>query len=150
MAREEFERVLAVGASPAEAWEVMTDIPRLVQWLSILEDAEELEHLSRYRAQLMDRLGMFALRADLDIEVTDHEEPRWLKARADGEDRQMGSRIVVELELTLQEAEKGATLEVSGVYDVTGRVATLGSSTIRRKADKIMEEFFTHLSAELS
>lgn len=150
MAREEFTRELAVGASPSEAWQVMTDIPRLVRWISVLEDAEELEHLSRYRALLMDRLGMFSLRADLDIEVTDHAEPSWLRARAAGEDRQMGSRIAVELELNLRDVDGGTVLTVDGVYDVTGRVATLGSSTIRRKADKLIEEFFANLSAELA
>lgn len=150
MPKQEFARELVVDATPAEAWDVMTDIPRLVRWISVLDEAQELEHLARYEAHLMDRLGMFSLRADLAIEVTEHSAPHYLRARAAGEDRQMGSRIAVELELKLREVDSGVLLDVSGVYDVTGRVATLGNSTIRRKADKVIEEFFTNLSAEFA
>jgi carbon monoxide dehydrogenase subunit G len=33
---------------------------------------------------------------------------------------------------------------------VTGRAATLGASSIRRKGDKIIEEFLANLARELS
>lgn len=149
MARESFERELAVESSPGDTWTVVTDVPRLVSWISVLEDAEVIDPLARYRACLSDRIGMFSLRADLDIEVTEHVEPTHLRARAEGEDRQMGSRIAVEVDMELQPAGEGTRLLVQGTYEVSGRVATMGSSTIRRKADKIMDEFFSQLAEEV-
>jgi uncharacterized protein len=149
MAREEFERRLQLSSPPDEVWRVVTDVPRLIEWISILEDAETVEELSRYRATLRDRLGMFSLRADLDIRITDHEDAKWLRGTAEGEDRQVGSRIAVALELSLDGEGGGTELTVTGTYEVTGRVATMGASTIHRKADKIVEEFFTSLAGEL-
>jgi carbon monoxide dehydrogenase subunit G len=40
-------------------------------------------------------------------------------------------------------------VDVSGSYSVTGRVASMGSSQVKRKADKILEEFFTQAGQEL-
>lgn len=149
MARESFRRELAVEAPPSETWAVVTDVPRLVTWISVLEEAEVIEPLARYRALLSDRLGMFSLRADLHIEVTEHVEPTRLRARAEGEDRQMGSRITVEVDMGLHPDGDGTRLVVEGAYEVSGRVATMGSSTIRRKADKIMDEFFAQLAQDV-
>lgn len=152
MAHEEFERSFVVPASARSTWDTITDVQRLISWLSVLEEAETIQPLDRYRAVLQDRLGMFSLRADLDITVSEHTEPTFIAASAEGEDRQVGSRIQVAVRLGLDEREEGAQtlLTVSGHYEVTGRVATLGSATIRRKADKILEEFFTNLSNELT
>jgi carbon monoxide dehydrogenase subunit G len=38
---------------------------------------------------------------------------------------------------------------VTGRYEITGRIATLGSGPIRKKGDKVLEEFFTNLGREL-
>lgn len=149
MARESFRRELVVEAPPSETWAVVTDVPRLVTWISVLEDAEVIEPLARYRALLADRIGMFSLRADLDIEITEHVEPTRLRARAEGEDRRMGSRIAVEADMGLHPNGDGTRLLVEGTYEVSGRVATMGSSTIRRKADKIMNEFFSQLARDI-
>ena len=152
MAHEDFSRSFAVPASALSTWATMTDVEQLISWISVLEDASTVEPLDRYRAVLQDRLGMFALRADLEILVTEHTEPTFIVATAEGEDRQVGSRIRVDVRLELDERQDGGEthLTVSGRYEVTGRVATLGSSTIRRKADKILEEFFTNLGTVLT
>lgn len=149
MATQDFAREFVVPATPEATWSVVTDVDRLVGWISVLEQAETLEELARYQATLNDRIGMFALRADLDIVVKEKELARRIVAHAQGEDRQIGSEIRVQLELRLEPQDGGTQLAIAGTYEVTGRVATLGSSTIRRKADKILEEFFSNLSEEL-
>jgi carbon monoxide dehydrogenase subunit G len=40
-------------------------------------------------------------------------------------------------------------LSVDGCYEVAGRVATLGAGTIRKKADKLMDEFFGNMKRTL-
>lgn len=149
MAREDFERSFSVAASTERTWDVMTDVEQLVGWISILEQVETIAPLDRYRATLKDRIGMFALRAGVDIVVSEVKEFAFLKASAEGEDRQLGSRILVDLEVALERVGTGTELRISGNYEITGKVATLGSSAIRRKADKILEEFFSSVAGAL-
>jgi carbon monoxide dehydrogenase subunit G len=144
MPRSTFERILEVSSSADECWQVLLDVPRLTSWISIIEDAKEITFLERYSAVLMDRMGPFKLRSDLDIQIPHYEEGRSIEVRAAGEDRQVGSRLVVEARLSLESTDLGTRIHVQGVYEVTGRVASMGSSTIRKKADKILEQFFSN------
>ena len=145
-----FERDLTVASDPKTCWAVLTDVPRLVSWVSIVQDAQEIAHLERYTAVLMDRLGPFKLRADLDISVDDVRENENVHVKAAGEDRQVSSRIGVDAVLRLSETDDGGTsIAVTGSYEVVGRVATLGAGMIRQKAAKILDEFFKHAAAEL-
>jgi carbon monoxide dehydrogenase subunit G len=145
-----FDREIDVSGDSATTWATLTDVPRVVGWISVVEGAEELEPLSRYTAVLKDKIGMFALRADLDITMSDVVEGRRLRGHADGQDRQVGARIVIDGLIELTPDGAGTKVRVSGSYDVTGRAATLGASTIRRKGDKVIEQFFGNLSAELA
>ena len=150
MPRSEFHRKLTVLASPEQSWKTLTDVPLLVGWVGIVEDATEIEPLGRYTAVLMDRLGPFKLRADLDIVVTDLEQGRSISFRASGEDRQVGSRHVIEATMQIEAGEpEGSLARFDGMYEVTGRVASMGSGTINKKADKIMGEFFAAAESAL-
>ena len=145
-----FERQLQVSASPADCWKTLTDVPTLVGWVSVLDQAHEHEHLERYSAVLADRLGPFRLRADLDITLSDVEEQRMVRVSARGEDRQVASRISVDAVLLLEPQEAGTLVAVEGSYEVAGRVATMGAGTIRKKADRILDEFFENAAAALA
>ena len=142
MPRSEFHRELSVTSTPEQTWSTLTDVPQLVSWVSIVEDAVEIEPLARYTAVLMDRLGPFKLRADLEIVLTDVEVGRSLKVRASGEDRAVGSRLVVDLILSMEPLNAGTVVVVSGAYEVSGKAASMGSGTINKKAEKIMNGFF--------
>lgn len=149
MPTAEFARALPVKSPPQEVWAKLTD-PRIVAgWVSVVSDVEEIESLRRYTAKLTDRLGPFRLSADLDITVSEAEEPKRITFSADGEDRQVSSRIQVQATMTIEERNGASEIDVAGRYEVTGRVATLGASMIRAKADKILQEFFTAASREL-
>ncbi len=149
MPRTEFHRDLPVKSEPADTWAAMVDVPRLVSWVTVVEDAVELELLSKYTAVLMDRLGPFKLRADLDVTVSDVEEGASLKVRAIGEDRSVGSRLLVIATMQVRPEEHGSTISVNGVYEVTGKAASMGSGTINKKAQKILDEFFGAASKDL-
>lgn len=150
MPRSEFHREMPVQASPEEAWAALTDVPRLVGWVSVVEDAREVEPLATYTAVLMDRLGPFKLRADLDIALSDVVPGSSLHVRAAGEDRHVGSRLTVEADLRIDpESTGGSTVVVDGVYEVTGKVASMGPGTINKKAEKIMGDFFGAAGAAL-
>lgn len=149
MPRSEFHRELVVSAAPETTWETLTDVPKLVGWVGIVEDAVELDPLAHYTAVLMDRLGPFKLRADLDIVVSDVVPGESLRVRAEGEDRQVGSRLQIEATMALAPQDGGTRVAFDGMYEVTGKVASMGSGTINKKAEKIMGEFFAATQAEL-
>lgn len=146
----DFARTQPVSADQARAWSVLTDVERLIGWVSVLESAQEREHLSYYTAVLADRLGPFKLRADLDIRISDVDPPNAISLRADGEDRQVASRITVDATVRLVPAATGGTeVSATGTYAVAGRVATLGSGTITKKAERILDEFFDAMERDL-
>lgn len=121
----------------------MTDVHRVADWVEVVGNVDELKYLSKYRARLTDRLGPFRLAADLDVEVVEADAERLIRFVADGEDRQVASRILIEAQLGLAAGESGTTVSVEGKYEVTGRVATLGASMIKSKGEKILDQFFT-------
>jgi uncharacterized protein len=147
--RQEFNERVEVASAPGEAWRTVGDIPTVLSWISIVGEVRELEPERRYAAVLVDRLGPFKLRADLDIDVLEREPGVRVRARADGEDRQIGSRLIVDVELAVRAADGGTEVDVSGAYEVTGRPATLGAGSIRKKASRILDEFFASVRTAL-
>jgi carbon monoxide dehydrogenase subunit G len=145
----QFTRTIDVGSDAGTCWERLTDVERVAQWVSIVGAVRELEPLHAYTAVLEDRMGPFRLRADLAIDVSDVVDGHKVRLRATGEDRQVASRIGVDATLRLESHGNGTTVTVDGTYEVTGRIATLGASMIRSKADKLLEEFFAAAGREL-
>lgn len=150
MPSAEFEQSLEVRQSPAECWDVLIDVERIAGWVSVVGEVKELEQLKSYEAVLVDQFGPFKLKADLDIQVTDLDEGTSIAFRAKGEDRQVSTSIIVDGALALAGTDSGTTIHVKGKWNVIGTVATMGSGTIRKKADHIMEEFFTAAEAEFN
>lgn len=146
----DFARALPVESPPDVVWAKLTDPGVVAGWVGVVSDVQEIEPLNRYTATLTDRLGPFRLSADLDITVSDVEEPRRITFTADGEDRQVSSRIQVEATMNIADDGGSSRIDVAGRYEVTGRVATLGASMIRAKGEKILEEFFTAAARELA
>ena len=147
-----FDRELVVSSGRDKCWDVLTDVPRLVTWVSIVTDAQEQEPLERYTAVLTDRMGPFKLRADLEITVSDVVPGERIRVQAKGEDRQVASRIGVDAVMVLADVAgdgAGSRISVDGSYEVIGKVATMGAGMIRTKAAKILDEFFAHAATEL-
>lgn len=150
MPSADFERSLTVGRSPEQCWAVLTDVGTVAGWVTVVGEVTEIEHLAAYTAVLTDQFGPFKLHADLDITVTDLDEGSSISFRAKGQDRQVSTSIVVDGTLALEPGDGGTSIQVNGKWNVIGTVATMGSGTIRKKADTIMEEFFTAAAAELN
>lgn len=138
-----FQRTIVVPASPEAVWEGLTDVHQVAGWVTVVGEVTEISRLERYETVLADRLGPFRLAADLVAVVTHLEQPTSISVTADGEDRQVASRIRIEVTLTLAPQAEGTAIAVTGEYEVTGKVATLGASMIRSKGEKILDEFFT-------
>ena len=148
--RQEFHETLRVSAPVEAVWRTVGDVPSVLGWISIISDVSEVEPGARYRVVMSDRLGPFKLRADLDVVVLERLEGKRIRARGDGEDRQVGSRLVIDVLLALAETAEGAEVDVQGSYEVTGRPAALGAGSIRKKASKILDEFFARAERDVA
>jgi carbon monoxide dehydrogenase subunit G len=146
--QQDFAKTIRLDANPDAVWAAVNDVHRVASWLSIVREVRDVEPPSRYAALLEDRLGPFAMRADLDLTV-EREQPRRMRVNAAGEDRQVASRIAATIELAVEPDGAGTSLAVTGKYEVTGRVATLGAGAIRKKGDRILQEFVDSASKEL-
>jgi carbon monoxide dehydrogenase subunit G len=139
--KQEFSETLTVEAPLEAVWATVSDIPTVLSWISIVESVEDVA-TGRYRVVLADKLGPFKLRADIAVDVVERVEREKIRAHGDGEDRQIGSRLIVDVELDVKPATEGTTVDVRGSYEVTGRPAALGAGSIRKKASTILSEFF--------
>ena len=149
--RESVEREFTAAASRAAVWERLMEVPTVASWLPILHSVAEVEPLARYEAVLEDKVGPFALRADLGIKVVTMDEPNEVAVRARGEDRQVRSRIMIDAAVQLIEEDPELTrIRLSGSYEITGRVATLGARAIRSKATKQVDAFCTQAAQALT
>jgi carbon monoxide dehydrogenase subunit G len=150
MPTSKFDRRLDVAADTTQAWDVLTDVPRLVDWVDIVEQANEVKPLERYTAVLRDKVGPVKLRADLNIRVNEVDVEKRIALRAEGQDRQVGARLVVDATVELEPSDPaGTSVHVSGSYEVTGRVAAMGTATINKKAQKILAQFFDRAAEAL-
>lgn len=148
--QQSFRRDVRLTSSSATVWTRLLDFHTVASWVSILENVRQIEPLKRFTAVLRDRLGPFRLRADLSVEIVEIEDGSRVHIRADGQDRQVRSRITVDAALRVRQVpDAGSHVDVEGTYEVTGRVATLGAGSIRKKASLILDEFFEHLMQEL-
>lgn len=146
---QEFTKTIQLTSTPATVWSAMLDVRRVAAWLSIVRDVTDVDPPRRYTALLEDRLGPFAMRADLEVTVEADPDRQRMHVAAVGEDRQVASRISATIDLAIEPRQPGTGLTVSGRYEITGRIATLGSGPIRKKGDKVLEEFFANLGREL-
>lgn len=150
MPRRQFDHELSVDAAPQQAWDVLTDVPQLVDWVDILEGAQEVERLAHYSAVLSDSMGPFRMRADLEIVVSEVAVGKFIAFSASGEDRQMGSRLLVDVAMALSPREDDGTIvRITGSYEVTGRVASMGGGSINKKAQRILDDFVAHAGEAL-
>ena len=138
-----------VGASPAEAWAFFWDLPRVAKCLPGCERIETTGD-SAYWARMVQRVGPFQVAMDIDISVDEVEPGRRVVVSGGGKDR-MGNRLRINrLALELNEPAAERT-EVSYELDFNlfGRLATLGNTVVKRKAEETRAEFSRNIAAEL-
>lgn len=138
-----------VSASMDEAWSFFWDLPRVAKCLPGCESVEVIGDTT-FRARIVQRVGPFSVAMDVDIELDEIEEGKRIVVSGAGKDR-MGNRLRLNrLAMQLQEVGSSST-EVTYELDFNlfGRLATLGNTVVKRKAEETREEFSRRIAAEL-
>lgn len=136
-----FENQIAIGAPQEKVWQFLWDIDRFITCVPGCQEASTVEAGKSYAAKMVEKVGPFRVEFPMRIEVIQTEAMSYIKAQASGSDTRMGSRMKVELEVSLKEDGKGTLLTFVASVDILGKLAALGHSIIKRKADQVMEEF---------
>jgi uncharacterized protein len=136
---------------PERVWPVMVDITRIAACIPGCEQVEEHARLAEYSALMKQKLGPFKLEVPARIIVEEHREPSLVRARASGMDKLTRTTLGVTLEVCV-EALEGATsrLSVDATLQVAGRLASLGHSVIKKRAEENFAEFERRFRAELA
>lgn len=155
--REAVDREFVVEAARGEVWPRLLDVQAVASWLPIMHSVTEVSSGASgidgasFQAAFEDKVGPFSLRADLRIEVAGVRKGEEVTIRARGEDRQIRSRILIDATCSLaDEAPDRTRVRLTGTYEITGRVATLGAGVIRSKATKLIETFCTNAASGLA
>ncbi len=149
MPSDKFDRSMKVSRSIDHCWSVLTDVETVAGWVDVVNTVTEVAPMERYEAVLTDSFGPFNLHADIGVDVTGVEEGRTLTFKGSGKDRQVNTSISVAATLDLSEEDGQTVVHAHGTWHVLGTVATMGGGTIRKKADKIVDDFFSAAEAAL-
>jgi carbon monoxide dehydrogenase subunit G len=142
VAKDTLETTFEVGCPIERVFKDFQNVQLVSTFLPILSELNELEYLKSYTAVLEDKVGPFKLRADLAITTAIDEELMKFAVEARGEDRQVRSAIRISAEVQFEKLSDNATnVRLTGTYEVSGKVATLGASVIKGKAHKLMLGF---------
>lgn len=146
----EFRMEAALPHPPQRVWPVMVDIARIASCIPGCEQVEERKHLADYTAVMKQKIGPFKLEVPAQITVEEHQEPNLVRARASGRDKFTRTTLDVALKVTLMPVDGGmCQLAVEADLQVAGRLATLGHSVIKKRAEENFAEFERRFLAEL-
>ena len=145
-----FEQRIEVPADAASVWAFLWDVERLARCLPGCQEAREVEPGERYSVVTEERVGPFRARFEMDVRVVERVAGRLVRLRAEGRDRKLAASTRVELEVALEEGAGGGTaLSTTADIVVMGKIAGLGQSVIKRKAQDVVTRFAQAMASEL-
>jgi len=145
-----FRMDLTVPAPRDSIWPIFFDVARIASLIPGCEQVTEIEPLELYSAVMKQKIGPFKMEAPAEVRVEEMTEPSRLKAHARGKDKVTGTTMDVMLDVTLEETDDdGTQLVVDASLTVAGRLASLGFSVVKKKAEEMFAEFERRLRAEL-
>lgn len=147
----EFRMQTELPQPPQKVWQVMVDIARIAGCIPGCEDVEELATLSRYKAVMKQKIGPFKLEVPAEVTVVEHQEPSFVHVQAAGKDKFTRTSLAVDLRIdVVPNDQAGSSLSVQADLQVAGRLASLGYSVIKKKAEENFAEFERRFLAELA
>jgi carbon monoxide dehydrogenase subunit G len=136
-----FEKEVEIQTSKEKVWNFIWDVDRFISCVPGCKEAKTLEQGKLYSATMVEKVGPFRVEFPTTIEVLEREELSRIKARATGADNKIGSRMKVDLDVNLKGEGDHTTLAFTADVDILGKLAALGHSIIKRKADQVLQDF---------
>jgi carbon monoxide dehydrogenase subunit G len=140
--------VVAVAREPL--WKFLMDIPKVAQSLPGVEKIEQLDP-DTYQGTLKVRVGPISLNLQGKITVEERDQDNWRATlRADANDRVAAGAIRGKTSMTLVELNAHETeLSVESDVNILGKIGEFGQPIIRKKADKMLQDFVKNIKTQL-
>ena len=145
----QFEEQIVVAAPREKVWNFIWDVDRFIACVPGCKEAKTLENAKIYTATMVEKVGPFRVEFPMRIEVEQSVPLSHIKARASGSDSKIGSLMKIDLDVNLKEEGSGTLLSLGVTVDILGKLATLGHSIMKRKANQVMAEFVRELKKHL-
>ncbi len=151
-------RTLLLEAPQQEAWRLLRDTPRLAVLMPGVEGVTSENGaatgtagaLEKHLADVAEKVGPFRLQLKMAVTVLRADEPSLIEAELNGADARSENRLSGTLRAELKERGPGTTLlNMDASVEVVGKLAALGASPIRKKADDLFEQFIQRLKGAL-
>jgi len=137
----QFQKEIVILAPREKVWKFIWDVDRFIACVPGCKEAKTLEEGKRYAATMIEKVGPFKVEFPTTIEVLEREELTRIKAQATGADNKVGSRMKIDLDVNLRSQDNQTILGFNAGVDILGKLAALGHSIIKRKADQVLDEF---------
>src|SRR5689334_11639298 len=147
-----FSQTLTLAATQQDAWNLLRDTKRLSALIPSVESVTPVDADGageRYLAKVVERVGPFRLRLNLEVRSVQAVQPPLLQAEVSGVDLLGQTRLSGTLSVELKKASSAETLlTMDSRLEVTGKLATLGAAPIRRRANELFARFAERLLDE--
>ena len=137
----QFQKEVEISAPKEKVWKFIWDVDRFITCVPGCKDAKTVEDGKRYTATMVEKVGPFKVEFPTKIEVLERQEMSRIKAQASGADNKIGSRMKIDLDVSLREQDNRTILGFVAGVDILGKLAALGHGIIKRKADQVLDEF---------
>ena len=144
-----FEKEVEILAPKEKVWNFIWDVDRFIACVPGCKEAKTLEPGKLYSATMVEKVGPFRVEFPTSIEVLEKEDLSRIKAQASGADNKIGSRMKLELDVSLREQGDKTVLGFVAGVDILGKLAALGHGMIKRKADQVLDEFARAVKKQL-
>jgi hypothetical protein len=144
-----FEKEVEIHAPKEKVWNFIWDVNRFIACVPGCKEARTIEAGKRYAAVMTERVGPFRVEFPTTIEVLEREEMSRIKAQASGADNKIGSRMKIDLDVSLREEGDKTKLSFVAGVDILGKLAALGHGIIKRKADQVLDDFAQAVKTQL-
>ena len=143
---------LPLNAPIDEVWKLLRDTPRLAGLLPGVESVAPLneEGVEAYAAKVSEKVGPFKVTLNIEVRVTETNEPSLLNAAIKGADSMGLNRITGSLHVALSSASSGTQMHFEASIEILGKLATLGAVPIRRRTTQAFAEFAQNIQEQFA
>jgi len=146
------EHRITVPAPPERVWAFMMDIPAVSRCVPGVDGVARIDDTT-YSGVMSVRVGPIQIRLDGRVILAERDEPaRQARMDLQAADKRVNGAVNAKMRMQLSPAEGGTHTDVQINTDanVMGKLGEFGQSVIHKKADQIVQQFASNLSAAVA
>ena len=146
------EHRITVPAPPERVWAFMMDIPAVSRCVPGVDGVARIDDTT-YSGVMSVRVGPIQIRLDGRVILAERDEPaRQARMELQAADKRVNGAVNAKMRMQLSSVAGGDKTDVQIHTDtnVMGKLGEFGQAVIRKKADRIVQEFANNLSAAVA